>query len=351
MNCIVEQIDPLRWDNFVINHAEGTFFHLWQWREVLNRSFGFQPVYLAVEERQELLGVLPLFLVRSMLFGKSAVTIPLGVYGGPIASSGEVESLLIEKAQDVAQAHRAKYLEIRGNPYRNGVRLDGSLDLRESYKQKDLYVTFLADIDPSPEVNLARIPRKQRRMVRQGERHGLKFSHDDRRLRDFYDIYAASVGNLGTPVYPYDYFQRLVDSFGAQCKIFLVDFDNKPIAAVMSFFFKDQVMPYYGGALREYCRMAPSDFMYWELLAYGAMHGCCVFDFGRSKLGTGSFDFKRHWGFEPRPLPYWYRSLNGHEIPDTSPLNPKLQWAIRIWRKLPLGVTKGLGPHIARHIP
>ena len=217
------------------------------------------------------------------------------------------------------------------------------LDLRESYKQKDLYVTFLADIDPSPEVNLARIPRKQRRMVRQGEKHGLKFSHDDRRLRDFYDIYAASVRNLGTPVYPYDYFQRLADSFGAQCKIFLVDFDNKTIAAVMSFFFKDQVMPYYGGALREYCRMAPSDFMYWELLAYGATHGCCVFDFGRSKLGTGSFDFKRHWGFEPRPLPYWYRSLNGHEIPDTSPLNPKLQWAIRIWRKLPLGVTKEPG--------
>jgi len=97
--------------------------------------------------------------------------------------------------------------------------------------------------------------------------------------------------------------------------------------------------------------LAPNDFMYWELMSYGAANGYRIFDFGRSKKGTGSFDFKRHWGFEPRPLPYWYQSMNGHSVPDTSPMNPKLQWAIRIWRNLPLALTKGLGPHISRHIP
>lgn len=351
MNCFVEQVDPLRWDEFVYTQGEATFFHLWKWRDVLYRSFGYRPAYLTVEDRGTLCGILPLFLVRSLLFGKSAVTIPLGVYGGPIATCAEVETVLIQKAKQVARSHGAKYLEIRGNPYRINVPAFVCSAPNENFKQKDLYVTFIAGIDPDVAVNLSRIPRKQRRMLRQGEKHGLKFSHDNRRIQEFYNVYAASVRNLGTPVYPYDYFLRLAEAFGEQCKVFLVDYENKAIAAVMSFFFKDQVLPYYGGALREWFHVAPSDFMYWELLSYGAKHECRVFDFGRSKLGTGSFDFKRHWGFEARPLPYWYQSLNGQEIPDTSPLNPKLQWAIRIWRNLPLGLTKGLGPLIARHIP
>lgn len=344
MNCLVEQTDGQRWDDFVLAHPQGTFFHLWRWRDVLSSSFGYQPTYIAVEDQGELQGVLPLFQVRSLLFGKSAVTIPLGVYGGPIACSPEVESMLLAKANDVARANRARYLEIRGNPYRE-------TDECGVYKQKDLYVTFIADIDPDPAKNLARIPRKQRRMVRQGDKFGLRFIHDDGRLRECYDVYAASVRNLGTPVYPYSYFQNLAKIFGDRCKIFLVEKEAKPVAAVMSFFFKDQVLPYYGGALKEHFNLAPNDFMYWELMCYAATKGYRVFDFGRSKQGTGSFDFKRHWGFEPRPLPYLYQALNGHNIPDTSPLNPKLQWAIRIWRNLPLGVTKGLGPHIARHIP
>jgi hypothetical protein len=103
MNCVVEQIDPVRWDQFVYGQIGGTFFHLWRWREVLSHSFGYKPVYLAVEEHGELHGILPLFLVRSLLFGKSAVTIPLGVYGGPVATSAEVETMLIEKAQEIAR--------------------------------------------------------------------------------------------------------------------------------------------------------------------------------------------------------------------------------------------------------
>ena len=110
-------------------------------------------------------------------------------------------------------------------------------------------------------------------------------------------------------------------------------------------------MPYYGGALKEYFTLAPNDFMYWEVLRYGSAQGYKIFDFGRSKEGTGAYNFKRHWGFEPRPLPYFYYPIKSREIPDTSPLNPKLQWAIRIWRSLPLKLTMALGPRIVRHIP
>lgn len=340
-----------RWDEFVQAHPAGTFFHQWRWREVISSQFGYEPYYLSVEDSGCIQGVLPLFLVRSLLFGRSLVAMPLAVYGGVVAQNAAAEALLIEKALGIAIDRQAKYLELRGNPYRQEVMTQITADSAGPIKQKDLYVTFMGEIDPSDEVNLNRIPRKQRRMVRQGEKNGLKVAIDNQRLREFYQVYAASVRNLGTPVYGYPYFERLVESFGEACKVFLVEYGQMIVAAVMVFFYKDQVMPYYGGALKEYFNLAPNDFMYWEVMRHGASQGYKVFDFGRSKEGTGAFNFKRHWGFEPRPLPYLYYPIRTQEIPDTSPLNPKLQWAIRIWRNLPLKLTMALGPRIVRHIP
>jgi len=351
MQCSIVKDFDQRWDVFVRGHPEGTFFHLWSWRDVLSRSFGYEPFYLCAEEDGNIQGVLPLFLVRSLLFGRSFVTIPLGVYGGPIANSENAERTLLEMAAQLTETQRARYLEIRGNPYRSRASLGSNGGDHGSFTQKDLYVTFISELDPNSEVNMSRIPRKQRRMIRQGQKHELRAVIDNTRVREWYDVYAASVRNLGTPVYSYQYFHNLLESFGGQCKVLLVEFQHKVVAAVLTFFYKDQVLPYYGGALREYFQLAANDFMYWELMSYGATNGYRVFDFGRSKKGTGSFDFKRHWGFEPRPLPYWYQCMNGHGVPDTSPLNPKLQWAIRIWRNLPLTVTKGLGPVISRHLP
>lgn len=346
---ICQESDP-RWDEYVCAHPAGTFFHDSKWRKVLSTSFGYEPLYLIAEDNGEVQGILPLFLVRSLLFGRSLVALPMAVYGGILATNDKAEALLLEKAKALGIQHRAKYLELRGNPYQQPIGA-GGLDQLDSKKQKDLYVTFIGEIDPSDEVNLLRIPRKQRRMVRQGEKHGLQFGFDNRRLSDFYRVYAASVRNLGTPVYGYRYLQNIVETFGERCKVFLVDYEGVAIAGVLVFFHQNQVLPYYGGALREYSHLAPSDFMYWQLLRYGAAHGYKVFDFGRSKQGTGSFNFKRHWGFGPRPLPYVYYPIKGQLVPDTSSLNPNLQWAIRIWRNLPLKLTMMLGPRIVRHIP
>jgi FemAB-related protein (PEP-CTERM system-associated) len=347
---IQEQYNP-RWDGFVDSQPDATFFHLWKWREVLQQSFNYEPFYLAVEENGEIQGALPLFLVKSYLFGRSMVAMPLAVYGGIIAKNQRAVDLLLQKAVELAQSHKARYLEIRGNPYSDRSPEDAAKRHFLACKQKDLYVTFLGPIDPEDDANLARIPRKQRRMVRQGEKHGLKFVAANHRLREFYEVYAASVRNLGTPVYSMSYFECLLRAFPEECRVFLVEHQDKVVAGVLTFFFKDQVMPYYGGALKEYFNFAPNDFMYWELMRFGAANGYKTFDFGRSKEGTGSYNFKRHWGFEARPLPYWCFSLDGRAIPDTSPLNPKFQWAIRVWRGLPLRLTMALGPHIVRHIP
>ena len=351
MECtILRDRDP-RWDEFVNAHPAGTFFHLLAWRSILASSFGYEPIYLFVQEGGQVRGVLPLFLVKSLLFGRSLVALPVGVYGGIVAADEQAGRMLLDEAARVAREQRVRYLELRGNPY-------GEFDVAASangtvsaWSRKDLYVTFMGEIDATDEANLARIPRKQRRMVRQGEKHGLKAVFDNGRLAEFYEVYAESVRNLGTPVYGYGYFKTLVAEFGDRCKVLVIEHEGIVIAAVMAFFYRDQVLPYYGGASKEWLHLAPNDFMYWELMRYAAAQGYKIFDFGRSKEGTGSFNFKRHWGFDPKPLPYWCYAPSGQAIPDTSPLNPKLQWAIRIWRGLPLAVTNSLGPHIVKHIP
>ena len=345
---VFQEHDP-RWDEYVLTHPAGTFFHQWKWREIISTSFGYEPFYICAEDKGEIQGILPLFLVRSLIFGRSLVAMPLAVYGGVLATTASAETILLEKAMALGTQHGAKYLELRGNRHLAAGMSTQVAGVHAAAKQKDLYVTFVGEIDPVDDVNLSRIPRKQRRMVRQGEKHGLRFGLDNSRLREFYRIYAASVRNLGTPVFGYPYFEKIVETFGDRCKVFLVDFQGKGVAGVLVFFYKDQVMPYYGGALKEYFHLAPSDFMYWELIRYGAAHGYKIFDFGRSKKGTGSFNFKRHWGFEPRPLPYIYYPIKDRSIPDTSSLNPRLQWAVRIWRNLPLKLTMALGPRIVRH--
>ena len=350
MECSILHDRDSRWDEFVTAHVAGTFFHLSTWREVITKCFGYEAIYLYAHDLGQMRAVLPLFLIKSLLFGRSLVAMPWGVYGGILASDEQSGRTLLEESIRLAREYRVRYLELRGNPY-GEVDVTSMANGSGPWSRKNVYVTFVGEIAATDDANLARIPRKQRRMVRQGEKYGLKAVFDNDRLREFYDVYAESVHKLGTPVFGYSYFQNLVEAFGDQCKILVIEHEGKVIAGVMSFFYRDQVLPYYGGALRDYVSMAPNDFMYWSLMRYAAAQGCKVFDFGRSKEGTGSFNFKRHWGFEPRPLPYWCYSPGGQGIPDTSPLNPKLQWAIKIWRGLPLPVTKSLGPHIVRHIP
>ncbi|MEB0164166.1 GNAT family N-acetyltransferase, partial [Glaciimonas sp. CA11.2] len=126
--------------------------------------------------------------------------------------------------------------------------------------------------------------------------------------------------------------------------------EGRTISSVMSFYFRDEVLPYYGGGTAEARDVAGNDFMYWELMRYAVKKGIRVFDFGRSKQGTGAFDFKKNWGFEPQPLHYEYQLRRAQSIPDTNPLNPKYQLMIKVWQRLPLCVANVIGPHIVKNL-
>jgi FemAB-related protein (PEP-CTERM system-associated) len=184
-------------------------------------------------------------------------------------------------------------------------------------------------------------------MVRKGIQNGLT-STAGRDVRALHHVYAQSVRNLGTPVFSRRYFEILAETFGEACDVVTVMDNDAPIAAVLNFYHRDEVLPYYGGGTEAARQRAGNDFIYWEVMRRAAERGCRLFDFGRSKIATGAHAFKRNWGFEPAPLDYRYALRPGAEIPDNSPLNPKFRLFVEGWKRLPLPVANAVGPMIAR---
>ena len=326
------------WNAFVLGHPEGTFFHRAEWRDVLHAVFGHRGHFLLAERDGAVCGVLPLAEVKSLLFGHALVSTPFCVYGGIVADDDPAHAALELAACELAQRLGVDHLEMRNRRRRH-----------PDWPCKDLYVTFRREIDPDPEKNLLAIPRKQRAMVRKGIKEELRAEIDERVDRH-YDMYSESLRNLGTPVFSRRYLEVLRETFGADCDVVTILKGERPVASVLNFYFRDEVLPYYGGGTSEARAVAGNDFMYWAVMERAREKGCRVFDYGRSKRGTGAYDFKTHWGFEPEPLYYEYYLVRRKEMPNLSPTNPKFGRAIDLWRRLPLGLTQLVGPPVAKYL-
>lgn len=336
--------DAPGWDAFVEAHPDGTFFHLAGWQAVLREGLGHRTRFFLAERDGAICGVLPLTQVKSRLFGHALISNAFCVSGGPLASDSATREALDGRAVSLAEELGVDYLEYRCPPPPDAA-ADGSAWRTRS----DLYVVFRRRIDGDPDVNMKAIPRKQRAMVRKGQKAGLTSRIDDTVDR-LHHIYAISVRNLGTPVFSKRYFRTLKRVFAGRCDIVTVVHEGSDIASVMNFYFRDTVLPYYGGATFEAREVAANDFMYWEVMRRAAERGYRVFDFGRSKADTGAYAFKKHWGFEPQPLVYSYHLHRLDSLPNINPTNPRYQYMIALWRRLPLSVSKVLGPPIARSL-
>lgn len=334
----LQAADTARWDAFVQCCPEATFFHRAGWKSVIERAFGHRTHFLFVESAGEIQGVLPLAEINSRLFGHSLASLPFCVYGGIAASTDAARQMLDEAAQQLAAQLRVGHLEYRNLQPRHA-----------DWSAKPLYVTFRKEIDPDEEKNMLAIPRKQRAMVRKGIKAGLQSEIDDD-IERFFHAYSTSVHRLGTPVFSKKYFAILKEVFGDDCELLVITNEGRTVCAVMSFYFRDEVLPYYGGGTDEARAVAGNDFMYWELMRRACARHYRIFDFGRSKLGTGSFDFKKNWGFEPAPLHYEYQLHASTAVPDTNPLNPKYQLFIKLWQRMPLAWANLIGPHIVKNL-
>ncbi len=327
--------DRARWDAYVEAHADGTFFHLSGWKPVVEKVYGHRMHYFLAERDGAVVGVLPLGQVKHLLFGHALVSVPFCVYGGVLADGQEVRARLEQQAIELAESLGVDHLEMRN--------IDRQ---RADWPTKDLYVTFRRALEPDPDANLSAIPRKQRAMVRKGIKAGL-VGEIDTDVDRLYFAYSESVRNLGTPVFPKRHFQAIKGEFGTACDVISITHQDRLVGSVMNFYFRDTVLPYYGGGTAEARAVAANDFMYWEVMRRAAENGYKVFDYGRSKIDSGSYRFKKHWGFEPEPLHYEYYLVKAKQVPDLNPNNPKYRMFIKAWQKLPVGVSRAVGPWLA----
>ena len=328
------------WDRYVERCPEATFFHRSGWKRVIESCFGHRTYYLYAERAGHIAGILPLVHIDSAIFGRSLKSLAFCVYGGTAASDEAARSAL-----DRATRELGERLDVTSIEYRD-------LEPRaypDATKKSGLYVTFRKSIDADPEKNMLAVPRKQRAMIRKGQKFALR-SEIDADCARLHRIYAESVRNLGTPVFSRKYFEALRTTFGKDCEILVITKDEEPLAAVMSFYFRDEVLPYYAGDTLQSRELAANDFKYWELMRRAVARGCRVFDYGRSKRDTGPFAFKKNWGFEPSPLAYEHHLYVGDTIPQHNPANPRYRALIGLWRRLPRPIVDTLGPMIVRNL-
>ncbi|MES2116738.1 MAG: FemAB family XrtA/PEP-CTERM system-associated protein [Pseudomonadota bacterium] len=330
--------DAARWDSYVQRCPDATFFHRAGWKNVIEQAFGHPTWFLYAESDGELRGILPLAQIRSPLFGNSLSSLPFCVYGGIAATDAQAAASLDEAAQSLAARLRVDYLEYRQLRARHA-----------DWPASQLYHTFRKPLLPQPDDNLLAIPRKQRAMVRKGVAAGLR-SVPDGDTERFFAVYAASVHRLGTPVFSRRYFRLLQQEFGADCEVLCIEHGTRAVCGVLSFRFRDEILPYYGGGGPAARALAANDYMYWEVMRRACEAGCTLFDFGRSKAGTGAYDFKKNWGFAPQALHYEYQLHQARQVPNNNPLNPRYRWLIRAWQQMPLRLANALGPHIVRQL-
>ena len=330
-----------RWDHFVLENPRASFFHLIGWKRIIEKTFGHKARYFYCERDGKITGIAPIFECSNWLIGRCFISIPLGAYGGIVAVDDESERVLLEHSKRMAESAAAQYLEFR---HRDRELLDG-------FHANQLYVTFNAPLFPDAASNLKRLPKDTRYMIRKAEKGGLRAQLGTEQMGVFYDLFAQSMHRLGTPVFTPALFRNIVEEFPDHTQLMVVYNGADAVTGVLSFFFRDTILPYYAGATPEATRLAANNFMYWELIKWAGSQGFRTFDFGRSKKGTGAFAFKSQWNMNAEQLDYQIFLVKRKTVPNFSPVNPKFEMAIRLWQNLPFSVTKWLGPSAVRLFP
>lgn len=335
----LENGNSAAWDAFVLAEPTATFFHRAGWSRVIGKAYGYDTHFLIARRGGRIAGVLPMVHLKTLVFGQSLISMGFCVYGGIASSDPGAIQALADAAARLGEKLGVAYVEMRSEQA-----------LIPGWKTKpDVYATFRRELHDDDDANLKAIPRKKRADVRKGIKSDLTVDTSGD-LDTFHAIYAESVRNLGTPVFSKKYIRAIAEEFGDDCEISVVHGPDGPVAALTSFFFRDHVLPYYGGGTYAARPLHAYDQLYWTLMGRAIRRGARVFDFGRSKFGTGAFDYKTYWGFEPTPLHYQYHLVKADAVPDINPLNPKYNLMVKTWQKLPLSVANIAGPWVARQL-
>jgi len=333
--------EATRWDSFVAANPAATYCHSWNWKQVIENSFGWRTSYLLAEEDGVVHGVLPMVIQKSRLFGTFVSSMPFLNAGGILADSPDAQRRLLEAAILVARQARAKHLELR-HPADRGLGLPARTNK----------VTVVLSLDPDTDKMWKVLDTKIRTKIRKSMSFGMTSEFGGSNLlREFYSVWSQNMRDLGTPAYSPLFFKEIVSAFPQNTHLCVVRHQGRPVAVSFLIGFRDRVEAVWSSSVRDTLSLKPNMYLYWNLFCFAARQGYRLFDFGRSTVGSGTHSFKLQWGGQTVPLHWDYWLADGNTLPEINPSNPKYELAIRMWQKLPLSITRLLGPRIARCLP
>lgn len=336
--------DRREWDFYVRAHRQGSFFHLSGWLETARKAYGYDSLYLTARRQGAIVGVFPLIDVRAPLLGRSLVSTAFTIGGGPLADGAVVLNALLDAASDIGAARRVRYIECRSN-------FEGGDDWREKPLSA---AVFRLPLPEDEETALKAIPKRRRADIRKAIKASAERRFVVRHDGDpdvFHKLYAISLHRLGTPVFPKKFLYALMDAFEAETEISVIEHKGAPVAALLTFHYDGVALPYYVGATDNARALHAFDYLYWNVMRHAVEDGYSTFDFGRSRVGSGAYHYKKLWGIAPEPLTYRIKLIDAAEMPDVSASNPKFQLFSKLWPRLPLAAANRLGPLLAPNFP
>jgi serine/alanine adding enzyme len=328
------------WDAYIEAHPEATLYHRYAWRHVLKEALGHDSFYLIARQQNKIVGVLPLTLVKSRLFGVSLSSMPFLNYGGVCADHKAANDALYVRAIEIAKQHQAKYLELRNcrRPYGdNPVRLEKA--------------TFILPLAATEELTFAAFRKATRNRIRKVDEHGLVLKRGREIIDDFYAGFAVAMKEHGTPVLPKKFFECVIKHFGPMANFYVAYKDGDPAGVKLAMIWHDTMFEIWGGYPRKHKARLANYLLSWEATRDAHAMGLKQCDFGRSTRESGPAEFKRHFNCQEYQLYWEYPYLATGNLPTLNPSNKKYQTAISIWRSLPLSLTKMIGPKLSRFLP
>jgi FemAB-related protein (PEP-CTERM system-associated) len=337
---VIQCDNEQQWNKYILNSSSSTGYHQIGWKHIIEKTYRLKPFYLMATDDGKVHGILPLFFIKSKLFPTHLVSLPFLNYGGICADNVDAEKQLLMEAANLMKEVGAGYVEMH---HIN----NHELDLATNEDK----VTMVLKLEADPEIMWKSFNSKVRNQVRKAEKSGLEVKvGGSEYLNNFYEAFAINMRDLGSPVHSKALFENLLHEFPDTTRVFTVYLGSENVGGAIFISFKDTAEVPWASSKREYLQYCPNNLLYWEIIKYACEQEFKYFDFGRSTKDSGTYHFKKQWGAESKQLYWQYYLPTGAQIPEATHTSLKEHFMIGIWKRLPLRVTKILGPRIRKNI-
>ncbi|MDP2946944.1 MAG: peptidoglycan bridge formation glycyltransferase FemA/FemB family protein [Nanoarchaeota archaeon] len=332
---LLQKDNEREWDEFVSGIDGSLFYYTLAWRNAIKDSYGHQYLYLLAREKGKVRGILPVFLIENIFFGKKIVSLPFCSYGGILAKDKQAQDALFNYLVSYIKKGKYNLFELRASSLISG----SEVDLSE--------FTFILDLKPGKDKLWSALDKKNRNQIRKSNKFDLRITVGNQYLKDFYTLYQKTMKKLGTPAHSIIFMENIIKLFPFQAKIIMLILGDTFIAGLFLIASQNTAYNLWAASDSRYLQTNLNNFLYWETIKYCVDSGLKFFDFGRSSNDSGTFHFKKQWGAKLIQLYYHYffREKRSFSI------KKKYGKFSKIWSNLPIFITNLFGPKLRKYIP